>query len=498
MAENKSLLIWHPGTGAVPAVRATVERLKLNDLGLHGEGLGAFSAFGSLIDCFAGEDDVLRDRFRQDFKKYLTDDDHPSRLHPLAAPVKKPFIDFPSYRVPTEWAHNEFMEWCQTHCGKNDFIEPAGRRWNDYLGNLGCHLVDPSEAFSDEILKRNNGVAGCFSEDHIHFYCDNKLNPYRWVGPINDIQHHEQASLCCTIPVDSAVQDFAGQVLRGEAPGRILLEYDLELELEDLRPETGEQSVYDFYGTNQLEQPMGIVSQTHWNAQHLISGGVLRGRTFSYGQKRFVQQWLEKRYIQPNLQVSLMMNFCERPDCYRLAEFMVAEYNQQPIFFFDPNVSPDVDAGRPFNPFRVDGNGVIPTANDAMNSHVVDGGCSGHFAWTRTAVDVFQQKRFALEEPIVLEGGNCWHWDGVGKQKQALSGILDMTAFYRQSLELGYFPGQRGYWGNRWVGFAGDDPAFVNRNEKHGVEWLGLIFENHGPFRLDLRASRLNLVLENG
>lgn len=486
---DESLLIWHPGCGETPRVRPTVESLKLNDLGLPGEGLGAFHAFGSLIDWFAGDDPELRRQFRRDFSKYLMDGDHPSRLHPRAEPVEAPFIDFPSYRVPWEWAHDEFMEWFRTHRGGDDFMEPAGRRWNDFRGNLGCHWVGSASAVSEAELKANNGVAGSFDADAIRWVCDNRFNPYRWVGPINEIQHHEQASLCCTVPTRAGVYENGPDLLNGS----VRLEYELELELEDLRPLTGEETVFDFYGAGELTEPIGVVSQTHWNAQRLIRGETLHDEEFSYGQKRFVSQWLQKRCIQPNLQVSLMVNFRERGGRYRLAEFMLAEFNQQPIFFFDRDVPADVDAGRSFNPFRLDGNGVLPTANEAMNRHVVDGGCSGNFAWTRTPVDVFRDSAFAPDEPIVHEGGDCLHWDGKGPCRAVLSGVLDVGAFYRQARNLDYFPGQRGYWGSRWVGFEGDASEFRNPAERHGLEWLGLIFENHGPFRLQIKAARLNL-----
>ena len=494
MSKNKSVLFWNPELGVVPSVRPTVERLKLNDLGMPGEGLGDAHAFGSLIDCFAGEDEELRDEFKKTFRKFLMDGGHPCKLHPLAEQVDGPFVDFPSYRTPAEWAHEEFLSWFKEHRGKDDFMEPAGRRWNDHMGNLGLHLVEPTDHFDEEILKKNNGVAGYFAEDHFRFYCDNKVNPYRWVGPINDVQHHEQASLCCTIPCVEDTYEQSGAVLKGEKEGRYLLEYEMEIELEDLREEMKEQNIYDFYGVSELKEPLGFLSQTHYNAQHLIEGGELRGEKFSYGQKRFVDKWIQNRYVNPNLQVSLMVNFREREGRYRLAEFMLAEYNQKSIFFHDKDVSPDIDSGRDFNPFRVDGNGVIPTSHEGMNEHIVDGGCSGNFAWSRVAVDVYKDKQFAPDGPIVLDGGECWRWNGKGKQKRTLKGTIDITAYYQQSMKLKTFPGQKGYWGSRWVGFQGDVDDFNDENEQHGLEWLGLIFENHGPFRIDMTTSKFNLV----
>jgi hypothetical protein len=491
---KESLLIWDPERSEQPRVRATVERLKLNDLGLSGEGLGVYAEFGSLIDFFAGDDEGLRRQFQQDFMKYLTDDDHPCRLHPLSKAIEGEFIDFPSYRTPTEWAHDEFKAWIKKHRGMEDFLEPAGRKWNDYRGNLGLHLVESSENLDVETLKRNNGVAGYFEQDHFRFYCDNRYNPYRWVAPINEVQHHEQPSLCCTIPVKKDIYQQAGAVLKSEDQTRYVLEYEMDVELEDLRPLMKEETVFDFYGKKELDGADGVVGQSHWNAQRLAGGETLKGKGFSYGQKRFVQNWIDHRYVNPNLQVSLMVNFREREGRYRLAEFMIAEYNQEPIFFHDKDVDPKVDSGREFNPFRVDGNGVIPTANEELSEHVVDGGCSGNFAWTRVASDVYKSKTLAPDADIILEGGECWHWDGTGKQKRTLSGSIDITAFYKQALKLNYFPGQRGYWGDRWVGFCGDDPAFKDPSEQHGLEWLGLIFENHGPFKIDILSKRFNLT----
>ena len=61
-----------------------------------------------------------------------------------------------------------------------------------------------------------------------------------------------------------------------------------------------------------------------------------------------------------------------------------------------------------------------------------------------------------------------------------------------RALQRQVFPGQRGYAGGKWMGFEGDVPELRNPAERHGIEWLGAIYEVHGPFKVRVTVNRLN------
>ena len=121
---------------------------------------------------------------------------------------------------------------------------------------------------------------------------------------------------------------------------------------------------------------------------------------------------------------------------------------------------------------------------------------SGDMPKVRPTVEVFKEPQFTPDEPILLDGGKHWTWDGTGSSKKKFSGVIDVSAFYRQLCKLGCFPGQRGYWGDRWPGFEGDDPTYINPNEKHGIEWLEVLFENHGASGVDDNITKMNIVMQ--
>jgi hypothetical protein len=79
-----------------------------------------------------------------------------------------------------------------------------------------------------------------------------------------------------------------------------------------------------------------------------------------------------------------------------------------------------------------------------------------------------------------------------GGMKKRFEGIIDLTNYYVVSRQKQFFPGQRGFWVHKWVGFEGDDPQYRNPREEHGINWLGFIFENHGPFKVSVTIHRLN------
>lgn len=500
---EQSVLQWSPGCGAPPRVACHVERLKRNDLGLPGPGLGAFWPYGSLIDAFAGKDPALRRAFQEDFFDLIAEN-HPATLHPGGRHADQPNLNVCTYQVPWEWDQERFLRWIEKNRGLDDFLEPAGRRNIPHRNAIASPMVDDPSEIDAAFLALTHGRAVRASPEELRLHSDNRYNPYRWVGPMNEVQHHEQPSICATIPaapgVYEDVREHFSEALTGEPSQRLLLRYDLDVEIKDHSRELGEKSIWDFHGTRTLHSPSGVVGQSQWNALMYSAGEESHGHRLSPAQQAFLRRWLDLRYVAANIQLSLMVNFRERDERYRLLELMLLGYQQEPIFFFDESL-PLPENGTFSNPFTLEGNGIIPTAHAGMNRHIVDGGCSGPFAWTRAPISAYcdpevtentDEGRF----PIIREGGRYIELSSPELARTRLGGIVDITQFHAASRRAGYFPGQRGYWGHGWTGFEGDDPLHRDAGEEHGLEWLGIIFENHGPFSIDCLVRQMDLCWE--
>ena len=165
---------------------------------------------------------------------------------------------------------------------------------------------------------------------------------------------------------------------------RIVLQYDIELEVADFRADTLEYSLSDYYGGYDLSQePQGIISQTHRNTYEACQGKEFGDRKFSAAQRLLNASWLETRLLNLNLHCSVSVNFRQRDGVYRLSEFMLAGKSQ---------------SARPWNltPCRF------------FNAYAVDGGGGYELAWYRTSIELLRDERFLQADPslgpVLLEG----------------------------------------------------------------------------------------------
>ena len=97
--------------------------------------------------------------------------------------------------------------------------------------------------------------------------------------------------------------------------------------------------------------------------------------------------------------------------------------------------------------------------------------------------------------PSAWSGSNYLQLKKPQLEKTVFKGEIDVTEFYRQALAAKAFPGQRGLWVDRWVGFEGDVPEFQNPNELHGIDWAFFIFESHGPLKVISEVRELDVVI---
>lgn len=345
-------------------------------------------------------------------------------------------------------------------------------------------MEDPKQV-NEDVLKKTSGHVTWIKDGAVTMMGDNRYNPLRWVAPINEVHHHEQASQAMLFRSAPGQWERAADVLadfnQGRRDRRIVLDYDIEIEVADERKAMGEWSIWDYYGSQPLASPVGLLGQTHLNCLRYSTGEEAYGQQMPPAQKRNIQRWMEVRIENINIQMAIMVNFLERDGKYRLAEFMLAGKEQRPIGFL---------------PLEKDGDGIVYSDEPNLNRFFIDGGLGGPVGWWRAPISMLSDPVFTGEKagdltPIVLEGGQYEHISDGGMHKR-LKGRIDLTRFYALARQRRIFPGQRGYAGGKWYGFEGDVPEFRDPDERHGIEWLGAIYEVHGPFKVRVTVNRLD------
>ncbi|HEY5139533.1 MAG TPA: hypothetical protein VIJ25_09510, partial [Methylococcales bacterium] len=267
--------------------------------------------------------------------------------------------------------------------------------------------------------------------------------------------------------------------LNGSTDKRILLEYDIELSVNDFRSAMAEKTIWDFYrGYGPIENPSGVLSQTHRNAWLACMGQAFGGKTFSPEQRLFNLDWIENRIINYNIQCSIAVNFKERDNVYRLMEYMICGKHQTAHLW---NTTPA----------------------EVLNSYAVDGGANDTHGWYRASIEMLRDERFtdakSSSHPVLIQADPYIEVpEGGGLKPTRVKGVIDLTRYYEISRKLGCFPGQKSKQGDQWLGFEGSDPQKANRNESHGIEWVGVVFENHGPFRVQIKINKLNVRVVPG
>ncbi len=329
-----SAVAWHPASGSPPQIRVLADRLNLNDLALTGPGLGLYWPFGSVIDTFAGHDPDLRKAFQDTFKDYL----NAPHTFPGCNQPDASTLDLYTYRKPYEYHQATFLTWLEKYTERNDFLNARARKWNTYRGDLTCPVVKSWSMLTEEMLQRTFGYAAVVDQDVITLIGDNKYNPLRWIAPINEIHHHEQASLAITLPAKKEqlheTEAIFAAFLAGDRSRHILLEYCVDVEVVDLRKEMKELTVWDFYNGTPLAEAQDLVGRTHSNAERYIKPAAQsHGQALHPVLRESISKWLDTRFIPPNIQLGVMVNWRETSS-YRLSEFMVASMNQQPANYY--------------------------------------------------------------------------------------------------------------------------------------------------------------------
>lgn len=361
--------------------------------------------------------------------------------HPNCARPTAPTLIVNGYAKPYEFSQSEFLIWLTANTGRTDFLPARARAVNTFRGNQECPLTT-----TDATLKRSFGQKITASATSVTLTTNNAVNPWRWAAPVNEVHHHEQPSLYATFPArDRAAIDETKRILAaalaGDLSQRIILEYDLDVTLEDagLPAEPNLFSVLDgvdggsvdLFGT-QYENTVSL-----WPAD---SGP---------------RQYLEARVVPPSFQLSVGVNFRENTAGYRLSEFQLLGYNYQPALVWG-----------------------APSANTTLDSFTTEGGGRDSSAWTRLKANALVLPGLVADGAIVRSGATYTELatpSFTGK----LKGQLDLTQYYRIAHGHQFFPGL----------------PDVNTAQNE-IAWAGVVYEAHGPMKVVVKINTFNLRVE--
>lgn len=439
-----SLLAYRPGGGVRPVTKVLIGRLYDKDLGSDVD-----TANSSFVDTFTSRNPALRPAFKAAFQRYRYGSASPfyadggvvTDAHPNCARPTAPTLIVNGYAKPYEFSQSEFLIWLTANTGRTDFLPARARAVNTFRGNQECPLTT-----TDATLKRSFGQKITASATSVTLTTNNAVNPWRWAAPVNEVHHHEQPSLYATFPArDRAAIDETKRILAaalaGDLSQRIILEYDLDVTLEDagLPAEPNLFSVLDgvdggsvdLFGT-QYENTVSL-----WPAD---SGP---------------RQYLEARVVPPSFQLSVGVNFRENTAGYRLSEFQLLGYNYQPALVWG-----------------------APSANTTLDSFTTEGGGRDSSAWTRLKANALVLPGLVADGAIVRSGATYTELatpSFTGK----LKGQLDLTQYYRIAHGHQFFPGL----------------PDVNTAQNE-IAWAGVVYEAHGPMKVVVKINTFNLRVE--
>lgn len=387
---------------------------------------------------------------------------------------------------PYEYNQADFINWLQANTMRTDFLEPIARRNNDWKGNLISPLVSSEAAITQTELKKSNGNLAVYNQDYITLIGDNRYNPTRYISPVNETHHREQASLIHRVDSAPNMWDNTAGLLNNYEDGldrdwHLMMDYVVEVTITDHRPTYNEYSIWDIYGGIHPSSSDNLNGVHHWNTYNYGLGNPSHGLSLSTPTKEAMSQYLATRLIPSNFQVSLMVNWAERDNKYRMSEWMIAGKNYESSIYYPPTPN---------------GLGFKPTVNDALNPWIKEGGNSGNVGWHRHPISLLSTSEFLFNgqvpefEPVIVAGGAYWDVAD-GNWTNTMWGKIDLTNYYVLSKGHQFFPGQRGYWVDQEVGFG-----ITNPSENHGIEWVGVVFENHSMHEIKVKITTLNVYAE--
>ena len=479
---EQSILKWVPGAKAeAPRIAVEVQWLMDNDYNTGAvEGLGKLQALGALMDVFAGEQPEAREAFSQFAAEYRFPEFYYHPDHPKPAGDT---VVVTAYQKPYECLQPIFLDWMQAQHGLDDYLLPAARKMNPYRGALVDPIVTDEQQVTEALLQQTFGYVAVAKPEGMTFIGDNRYNPLRWICPINEIHAREQPSWGMRLHSKPEFWDQTVELLHqaknNQIKQRIILRYEIALEIEDCREQMGEYSLQDYLASGD-EASVGLIKQMSANTEKYAEGVEKDGVSLLPIQCAMIEKYARTRLDPVNFQLSIGINFRQRHPQYRLAEFMLCTYQQAPVGVY---------------PHEANGEGFFATDCEAINPLVSDGGNSGNVSWWRLPINVLEHDALLQGQASAWQGSDYLELTEPELELTVFHGEIDVTEFYQQAIAAKAFPGQRGWWVDRWVGFEGDAPEYQNPAEEHGIDWAFFIFESHGPLNVKAQVRQLEVVI---
>lgn len=429
-----------------------------------------------LAEYFTGGDSNLLASFRQEFEK-------PLYINITAKPLMNNNLeDFQltvhSYYKPYEFHQAKFLNWLRDHRpAVTDFLPANARKMNGYKGDLNNPIAATERERGQLDLKTTFGKEVFFKDGGVCFLQDNRLNPFRWMAPNNDIHHHEASPIFMENHVADADRVRVRQILEDYRTGkdrgkRILFKYRAVIKLTDYRKEMGEASIFDMYEKGEFENGKDLITAVHRRWSECAKAETVMGR--------WTKKYMNARLERPFAQVSICINMSEGGNRYILQEFMVFNKDY---------------ASTTKGYYR-------PVSNEIMSDHMYEGGCSGFVGWNRLAVDALKIDGVSCGKDMATAVEGCDYADVAGHKSKVItkevSGTIDVTRFNYFARKNHFFPGEDGYYTDdgRMHGFSARGTKEYEPGFLPSIFWAGFMCEMAGPYKLEIEIKRFDLTIE--
>ena len=424
---------------------------------------------------FTGGDSALFEDFKKEFYK-----DEYTRVQ--AKPDRDDMFEkynctMHTYYKPFAFDQSKFFDWIQKNRELTDFLPANARKSNDYRGDLINPIIHNAKQAETFDLTKSFGKRISFDNGKLFYLQDNRLNPYRWWAPYNELLHHETSAIFMENNVSPEnivrIRKMLDDYLVGtDRSKKILLKYRAKIRVEDYREQMGEQTIFDMYEDGEFENGTDLLTTLHreWTA---------RSQADTY-EGRWSKQYMNYRLERPFVQVSVCVNMYMADGRYLLQEFMVfnKDYVSSTKGFY------------------------CPVNNPVMDDYIYEGGCSGFVGWNRLAIDALRIDGVSCsrEFPVIISGGEYTDVSGDNSHliERSVDGVIDLTNYYVMARTNNFFPGEQGFYVNNdtMYGFGTEGKPESGQNFKPSIYWAGFMFEMTGPYKLEIEIEEFDVIIE--
>lgn len=385
-----------------------------------------------------------------------------------------------TFAEPYEYYPGRHIDFLRARSPHNDYVADQLRLSNGRLAKMLCPLrlgvADPTTTQLKQTFGRHITLTQSFPGDvDLILLMDNYRNPYRWLGPVNELHPSENSSMYLSLfPQDPAQ---IGRILRDYRDDgsnvRILLKYDIELAVTDLRHIQGEWD--------------GTVSGVRGGSHTLVHQMQERSKDLGLTDHWFNKK-LERRLEDPFVHASIGLVFGglnAQGAGGQPPAVSYTPYRNQEFVIYDKNYRSIVDSD-----FRA-------VRNATINHFVEEGGVSGISAWARMPLTVLKTY---WGNQIVKSGTTVQSSLAVGTETVNLTGEIDITEYYKISHGHNFFPGKTGQFRSSvYKGFNENTTAdgnVYNPSEKHDLDFISFLFEMNGPFKVNATVRNIELLID--